>query len=268
MTYGPPAFLPWPHQFTYDRPLARLPLTSEAGNRELIVYEATSKESSAILQLRDMTTLHHCDGHTDERIVDHTLDLDVDAVLPLYALSNNPTIHNEFCTIRVLHNRGKTPVDYQFRSREDALELQKIATGYQTVAEFPGLTCSLVHRDRRLPFITRDARKDVIAEVQLWQPLNRISADGRASSVRTTSTASSLRSLQASIASEASDAVTWQSDWVSGRQAVVSFRSPPVLVLLGRSGCKHLLLKVDSRFLLMHFVFLIPGHDLGLIQSA
>jgi hypothetical protein len=221
-----------------------LQLADEAGERELVIFESTSDESVATLQLRDTTTIRYHDGRTHQRVVDHSLEPGEDAVLPLYALSN-PTKVDDYCKIKILYNRGRNPVNYHFQSRQALLEFQQIVTGYQTVATFSSLPCSIIHRHNRRSFGKRDKRSDVIAEVQFWQPISKNSPNRRAPSIRTTS----ARSIQASIASEASETLTFQSDPITRKEIVVSFTSPPVLVFLGTGGPKHILLKVDSMLL-------------------
>ncbi|KAK3368786.1 hypothetical protein B0H63DRAFT_81505 [Podospora didyma] len=136
----------------------------DPGSRDIFVRRLSSDRGPLI----GVTERRYSnDGVVTVHSVEHFVDVrdpENYEILPLYA--RTPDINKTEWVVEVAYSRGALRVAYPFRSRSDALRFQQLLTGYEVVACFEDVTCTVRHKK---PLTIRDPQYVGVGEIQLWR---------------------------------------------------------------------------------------------------
>jgi hypothetical protein len=224
--------------------------SSSSGRRELSIY----RESDNGLLLRLVERIWSDTQPPTCQIIERFLDLQEDTVLPIYAVSAPPRAEWD---MEVLYAKGKSPIVYQLRDRQQVFRMQRVLTGYRAAKHFENIRCTVIYKNRRLPVVGRALSMQGKGEVQLWrwpkaQPSNFPLPLSPASSH--TGSLPPQRELTRSMVPDTvrrHSGVSVQSD-LRGQERVVLISSPPpVLVVFMQENKQYTMLKTDGKLSLV-----------------
>ncbi|KAK3934214.1 hypothetical protein QBC46DRAFT_85605 [Diplogelasinospora grovesii] len=238
---------------TGPTPLTALPLVSTltAGQaRRLLVYRDSADSGNLRLTEEVVSRRQSGASHTHQYTANFVLKRD--KILPLYAIHPRGTPRHVWI-IEVICE-GLHPMAFSFATRQDALELQRFFTGYKVIDCFEGVDslrpCSKSERSRFsiTSMFGQLSQVGGVAEVQLWEWAEE-PAQTQLPPSSTRGWRSPATSLAPSVASTAvsdSGVTTMQTDFNTGRQAMVAHLSPPpMLVLFIQEATRYTMMKAD-----------------------
>lgn len=221
--------------------------SSSSGRRELSIY----CESDNGLLLRLVERIWSDTEPPTCQQIERFLDLEDDTVLPIYAVSAPPRAEWD---MEVLYAKGKSPIVYQLRDRQQVFRMQRVLTGYRAAKHFENIRCTVIYKNRRLPVVGRALSMQGKGEVQLWrwpkaQPSNVPLPLSPASSH--TGSLPLQRESTRSMVPDTVCPVSVQSD-LRGQERVVLISSPPpVLVVFMQENEQYTMLKTDGKLSLV-----------------
>lgn len=231
-------------------PIERVMLASMVGRRELAFsHESINFGQSKIIRVIEKTTNEH--GETSGT-VERFLNLDQDAIVPLYAICGEPRTGYD---IQVGYYDGNLPVTYPMRDRKEALRFQRFITGYRTIEHFESVSCSIFFRGP-LGVFWRDGNLQGKGELQFWRPVETdkppvlssptVEATPLSPSITTASSSSRTHGRKTS-------SIVVQADHARGREVIISTPAPkPLLVVFLGSDSRYIMMRMDGTYGLTH----------------
>ena len=221
--------------------LALVP-TTEIPSRDLLVYRDNTEDDALRLIERfaylTATTSPYCP-------FGHNFRIQRDIAVPLYTLKQDT--QQEWAIEVICDGR---PLVFSFSNKPDVLELQRFLTGYEVKTSFLGAEAWFKLK-RSVTKRRRKSEHHGVAEIQLWEWPDE--SQGVTQLSRTTTRSSRNRTPASSVAPSEfsrSDAVTVQTDYSTGRQAVIAaLNHPPLLVLFLQESKHYTMLSIDSELL-------------------
>ncbi|KAK0738796.1 hypothetical protein B0T18DRAFT_433549 [Schizothecium vesticola] len=226
-------------------PVERIMLASIVGRpRELAFsHESVNFGQPRIVRVVEITTDEH--GETI-RALERLLNLDQDAIVPLYAICGEPRTGYD---IQVGYWDRRLPVTYPMRDRKEALRFQRFVTGHRTIEHFEGVSCSIFSRGP-LGIFWRDRNMQGKGELQFWRPAETDKppalppATTEASPGHLSSTAASFSSRTLG---RQNSSIVVQSDHAKGREVIISTPNPkPLLVVFLGSDSRYIMMRMDA----------------------
>ena len=235
-------------------------IASTSGQMNELFTLEIYREDHQNLRLEEIRVKQDRSGRITTEVTKRFVDLSRDGLIPLYTITDAGT---DNWVLNVAYGGTKTPVAYQFRSKEDAISVQQAFVEYEVRACVADLPFTGTYRG-----FARDRQDTMRSELQIWQwPLveDTLRDQPQGSPTSSQSLQNSYASSTSSIVSSrfggySSSIITFTN--VDGQAGVLSsMPPPPLLMVFSKMRNEFYIWRIECELVLSQFATMLINNS-------